>query len=151
MSESIFVIKTLYYIVFVVVLCGYMSETDIRIKDNYPVEDTLLFRLLKMRMDKIENQTFGLYFAFFWYCLSLVSVIDPLFKLSWIITLIVAIGMFALGVAISLIYMKIKKHPDVIVYEHNDEKGLLNRVEELESLYNATKYMIFGTILLVFV
>jgi hypothetical protein len=150
MSESIFVIKTLYYIVFVVVLCGYMSKTDIRIKDNYPVEDTLLFRLLKMRMDKIENQTFGLYFAFFWYCLSFVSLIDY-FNLPWIISLIITTGLFALGVAISLIYMKIKKHPDVIVYEHNDEKGLLNRVEELESLYNATKYMIFGTILLVFV
>jgi hypothetical protein len=150
MSESIFVIKTLYYIVFVVVLCGYMSKTDIRIKDNYPVEDTLLFRLLKMRMDKIENQTFGLYFAFFWYCQSFVSLIDY-FNLPWIISLIITTGLFALGVAISLIYMKIKKHPDVIVYEHNDEKGLLNRVEELESLYNATKYMIFGTILLVFV
>lgn len=150
MSESIFVIKTLYYIVFVVVLCGYMSKTDIRIKDNYPVEDTLLFRLLKMRMGKIQNQTFGLYFAFFWYCLSFVTVTDS-FNLSRTISLIITTGLFALGVAISLIYMKIKKHPDVIVYEHNDEKGLLNRVEELESLYNATKYMIFGTILLVFV
>lgn len=151
MSLPIAIIKTLYYIAFIYVISEYMSRTDIYIKDNYPVEDTTLFYLLKERMNEIDKQPFWLYFAFAFYCLSLSSVIDWFFQPTRLITIIAAIGMFAFGVVISLIYSKIKKSPIKVAYEHNDEKGLLSRVRELDGLYNASKYMIFGTFLLCFI
>lgn len=151
MSVTIIIIKTLYYLAFVCILSAYMSRTDIRIKDNYPNKDTKLFFLLKERMNQIDGQLPWLFISFGVHCFSLSYVVDSLFNVSEIISLVIAGGMFVLGVIVSLVFSKIKKSPIEVVYEHNDEEGLLNRVASLESLYNTSKYMIFGMFLLCFI
>lgn len=150
MSISTQIVKIVHYIALVCVLCAYMSKTDVRTKDDYPNKDTTAFFLLKKRLEKIDGQLLWLFVALGIHCLSLSDVIEE-FNVSNTNSLLIACGLFILGGVVSLIYSSIKKSPIDAIYEHNDEKGLSSKVADLEPLYNASKYMIYGTLLLCFV
>ena len=140
-------IKIIYYIVFVCVLCSYMSRTTIRVEYEYPSQKTTLFCLLKERVDQINKQPPWLYLTFAIYCLSSVAKI---FDVSGFVLFLLAGIFFGSGVVISLVYRRIKKSPIVVVYNQDNEEDLLIRVKNLERLYNTSKYMIFGALLLLF-